>query len=1560
MSPLAKVQAAWYDDKDDLWNEVQDLFDVESTAELSFTQFEGGITQLEPEGYDTSLTRSTDLKEYVLTVVNFALGFLGLLAVIIVIYGGVLYVTAGGEQEGTEKAKKAITYAAVGLLIVLGSFAFVNTVIKGASGEKTDIGEGIIGITTANGYNVSAEQIRMSALDIFNGFVVVADSAESFANIVTDANKPSLRPDEDLRRTDATNFLLGVKGELMIIKSQVDAFSAIAMKINDLIRQVELDLDTIKVVDDERFVEGWTAIYARYNKIEDSDSSPFGGIYRAIVANYVDKLRETLRLIIKIYGEVKVIESVGGDGTAANTAYVSMLNAYGIDEGGDKPQGDGVIQGLSAFNLTGGEEGIESLVGLGDVGDRLREALKYQSQLYQALKTLQFVEAHLTADVVEGNSPLTVTFDVLGTKDPAGGSIRDENIIWDIGGSQKLEDLQGAEVDNFQSSGYYGRIFQEDENVDCKKYETENNPEDISRTSIRCTFKRPGAYQAAVKIRSNDNKKFGPGISVLTINVKPPTTKIELKVGTSEVLTANEYVMHYDGDILKTDLRVITFTMEEAKSGITFDASETDAEKYKWTFGNGDSRDFSSSGKVESYKGYTKAGKYEVTLEVVSKLGVQDRKMFTIQIGDLAARFNVNPIDRVFVNSVVTFDASVSRSDIVPIKNYEWKITPVSQGAPQDASFENSGANLRVINHKFKYPLKYNISLTVTGDNGATSTFEVTNYIVESNPPVAVFDYEIPLKSKPGEVLLDASRSYDPDSEDTKQYLWTISPGQKGVDFEFLEAEDTVLSKVKFLRKGDFKITLRVSDSLNTEEFDEESKEIKIENILDIAFANSQEVTAVLNEEGKAPMDFKILSENAVAYEIDFGDGDISNGEISQEKTITHTYTTGGRYAVKVTVYDIEDNDNSIEKRIFIGSGNGKPVAKIDVFVNGAQVVDSTEPISVTKADIVTFDAGNSKNADGTSRKINYSWDLGDSTKSSGKTATHSYKELSPMDTGFFKVTLKVIDKDDASVFDEDEVSINVVNEPPKFSALQVLPISNEEKLITPVEVSAILHGAVDRDGDILQYKWWYYDLDDPEEPLGLQITTSPSTRMMIGTNGKEGKEITYAFGVELMDSDNAKVSSETFLAEEQIPKIKVYNGPNELPTASFSVSSTTVFSGDEVIFSSKSEDKDGSIVSYIWDFEGDGFFNNTPQEEGSITHTFTEKNLDGFSVRLKVVDDKGGEAISDPVKIYVDSLASKPVAAFKYEVVTGSAGKKIKFINNSSADQEAGATILQFKWDFDTDSNLESADSNGDGVKDNDKDSQSENPEHLYDKFGSYKVKLTVTDNQGNEGVVVNAIKIPLANPPVAAFTYEVLASKKIVFTNNSTADAAGEAEIAEYIWDFDLDVDSDGDGNPTNDKDSNSENPIFEFSTIGLYRVKLTVMDNQGNSDEVVNTIDVSRIVFTEGPIGGDTTMTPVLNISPAPGLDGIVYLTGEEGTVIFDFKNSTGPIADYVFDKNIYFDTDGNGIKNDDQDFKTSLPGTWTTNFAKSWGQIVVKFTVFDINKNEVSVTQEIAFK
>lgn len=77
---------------------------------------------------------ATDLKALVLQIVDYFLLFLGLIAVIMVIYGGVTYVTSAGNDEAIGNAKKIIMYALIGIVVILLSFVVVNAVLKAGTG----------------------------------------------------------------------------------------------------------------------------------------------------------------------------------------------------------------------------------------------------------------------------------------------------------------------------------------------------------------------------------------------------------------------------------------------------------------------------------------------------------------------------------------------------------------------------------------------------------------------------------------------------------------------------------------------------------------------------------------------------------------------------------------------------------------------------------------------------------------------------------------------------------------------------------------------------------------------------------------------------------------------------------------------------------------------------------------------------------------------------------------------------------------------------------------------------------------------------------------------------------------------------------------------------------------------------------------------------------------------------------------------------------------------------------------------------------------------------------
>jgi PKD repeat protein len=1604
------------------WNQFKNvmgsLFSTEDKG-MSFTQFEGELGVLNPEGYADALVRSTDLRDFIMTIVNFALGFLGLFAVLIVIYGGVLYVGSGGEEEKTKTGKNAIKYAAIGLLIVLGSFAFVNTILRGVGGELEGERRFIAGSAVGSGFNAMSSEIESMARNVFEEFALLMEAREEMQNITADAGKASLNYGGDsilVQRADVLGFMHSMKDKLTRIRARFITFSPPYQKINEILREIDKDIDEIRsfperqarlkadrtgfdttggrirVCTDE-WVVGWaerlaydcvrypvalypkwnamrSAIigevdvsgrderdYRHYNLIRESEDSVLG-VLRAEYKNTVD---ENVKELERIYQSVSHISAAQSG--EIKTFYDDTMERFrqvaaGLGRG-DDIEGQDFIQNL-----------YQAIEGQLNFIQNLYQAIEGQLKLAEAMGKLQTVEARLRANVIRGKAPLTVLFDVNETIDPAGGSLRTGNIIWYLEGNVIFDERFGVRVfDKDSGSGlaYIGGEQRTVSGVDCthKLIVREQNVdmETFGQTFSQCTYSNPGTYLAKVIILSNDPMKYVPGTSYIRIVVEPPTTFIDLKMKAGEKeITIMKYT---EGGILVINKNNVPVTLDEARSGITFDASKTKASSYNWNFDNGTVIIEDTSGIQEEIK-YPNKGQYRVELTTVNNVGEIDKKIFTLDVRDIAARIGIAPRENIFMGDSVRFDASNSSGE--GIRTYEWEITNKTTGEKEDIG---RNKNELAFNHRFTELGEYKVELTVSSPVGKDTTDEVI--VVASRPPVAVFEYSTPRSTQPGTVHFDAMGSFDPDGDkENLIYEWSINPdseNKKNWEWADDSGPADINPVVQFNEKGNYDVKLKVTDSRTIgqtairEESGTITKKITIDDILGIAWGENNNVdnVAQLDEQSEARITFSIVSPNASEYEIDFGDGEKASGRMGED--IVHTYKKAGTFEVIATVYDKDDNKNSIKKRVYIGGGDS-PLAKINVEVNNARIYDrlaSEGPLTISKVDTLRFDASESINTDGTGRNLIYSWDFGDMGRSSSRIATHSYKDFTPKEMGHYTVRLRVTDQNDPSKFNEDLYHINVVPVPPKFSNVQGIP---EFRVIgalrTPINVNVRAFNAEDPDGEITQYRWWYFDEKEPDVPLGIQITTQPTARLIIGTKGLEGQEMTYGFGLEIKDNDNLTYSNKEDIMLGNYSTLTVVNGPNKPPTASFTVDSTTVFAGDPVNFTSTSTDPDGEIIRYYWDFDGDGFYNVEGTAQSNISHVYTKRNMEGYNVRLKVVDDKGAEAVSPPIKVYVDSHAEPPRASFLVEPADISLEKgefTVQFKNTSKPDEEAGAEIISYQWDFNT-----TYDSTGDGVPDNDIDSTEQNPVRSFPGQGNYIVKLTVMDNQGNVSETTQTIRVPLAEPPKAAFIYEVK-DGKVHFRNRSTSDLQSGAAIVRYIWDFDSNVDTSGDGTPDNDEDSTIENPIHSYSRTGRYNVKLTVRDSHGGTDSItreVNFVAAQQETPTPSPDVPSTGIRAFFTTTPASAADGVIYLSGNSGTVTFDFTKSAGPISRYIFDKNIYFDTSGDGVPDNDVDFQTILPGRWTTNFERAWGRIGVKLTVEDMYGNKHSTTKEIKFK
>lgn len=71
-----------------------------------------------------------DLRATIMLVINIIMGFLGIVAVVGVFFGGFKYMTAGGNEEQAAGGKKVMVAGVVGLAIIFGAYAIASFVVQ--------------------------------------------------------------------------------------------------------------------------------------------------------------------------------------------------------------------------------------------------------------------------------------------------------------------------------------------------------------------------------------------------------------------------------------------------------------------------------------------------------------------------------------------------------------------------------------------------------------------------------------------------------------------------------------------------------------------------------------------------------------------------------------------------------------------------------------------------------------------------------------------------------------------------------------------------------------------------------------------------------------------------------------------------------------------------------------------------------------------------------------------------------------------------------------------------------------------------------------------------------------------------------------------------------------------------------------------------------------------------------------------------------------------------------------------------------------------------------------
>lgn len=170
-------------------------------------------------------------------------------------------------------------------------------------------------------------------------------------------------------------------------------------------------------------------------------------------------------------------------------------------------------------------------------------------------------------------------------------------------------------------------------------------------------------------------------------------------------------------------------------------------------------------------------------------------------------------------------------------------------------------------------------------------------------------------------------------------------------------------------------------------------------------------------------------------------------------------------------------------------------------------------------------------------------------------------------------------------------------------------------------------------------------------------------------------------------------------------------------PIAMASANPLTQDVGVNILFSDNgSNDPDGgNIVSFEWDFENDGTYDDTG---ANVNHSYSSPGV--YDVQMRVTDDEGAtDTLDTPLQVTINEIVvdQPPVALALASPTTQEAGVAVNFFDDGSFDPDGG-NIVTYEWDW-----------NNDGTF----DEQGSNVNHIFETAGIYNVQFRVTDDESS-----------------------------------------------------------------------------------------------------------------------------------------------------------------------------------------------------------------------------------
>jgi len=388
-------------------------------------------------------------------------------------------------------------------------------------------------------------------------------------------------------------------------------------------------------------------------------------------------------------------------------------------------------------------------------------------------------------------------------------------------------------------------------------------------------------------------------------------------------------------------------------------------------------------------------------------------------------------------------------------------------------------------------------------------------------------------------------------------------------------------------------------------------------NVADISEPITYSGTAI-DEDGKI-----------VNYEWDFDGNGVFDWKSGNSGFTTYNYKSNGIYQ---PVFKVTDDSHLTSiyygEIIRIGSFTAKASADKQSGIAPFQVnlfADFFEP------------------SDG--RVESYEWDFnndGQYDYYSTSTGNTSYIYDQP---GNYVATLKI--KDAANSISKDYVYIKVLSTPPVAEAS-----ADTIYGVPPLLVN--FSGAGNDDGVVLLYEW-DFDGDGVFDWTGTENGNASFTYQKSGT-----------YNAQLRITDNEALKGTA--------KVKIV--ANLPPTVLLKADTTKGNAILLVNFESIASDKEGDICLFEWDFDGDGTYDWTINNENKATYSYTSPGT--YHAKLRVTD-KDGETDEDSIAIKVIE-SGFPIADGTVDTTTGNFPLVCHFTGNG---YDKDGNISLFEWGF-------------------------------------------------------------------------------------------------------------------------------------------------------------------------------------------------------------------------------------------------------------------------------------